>query len=637
MSDHPARDPRQGDSQHERGHTETQKESRRQVTTPTSADQPRVTYGGSGYNQPADQGRTSSAHLQERDTQSPRQDPGDQADQSSQAWSMGGHSYQHIGPLSISGPAQPQTRVATWVSSVRAASPIDPHTTTASDVESHYSGPSNPSRQPSPDRQDLLYILPPGTQLPERLEREERENQVVIVENSRRNRRREEREGRRDVNNGAGFLVEPGYRELRHDSGRVLSAPNTRIQKSKSPTNTTNDRRLRHNPTVNHQEKKETSKAKTKKPLPSYLQRNKADAASDPNRKTWLFKFPRELLHHISSYLSPESAICLTLTCKLALHTLGTSWWEDEGIRKRWYVDPTTMSVPRTLLMELLCRDAEELGLEFCKACNTLHPPLKRPNEHRQTKLTKYCWGQDAIIDYLPQGKDGLGYGLVFDHIKQAMSTASPDSSVPIEHLSGSFRVPHPYLNYSVSSSARRIEGNLVLRHEYCFSHSSRAVLKATDILDLPFRICPHQTVIVEPPPKNRYIRNSNSNGPLFTHSIVSAFPVLRRAGVPKPCVFRKSTPLERQMMFSADNGEDVIFKCRSCATKWKVEYLRGSDGEGRAEIRIAVYHCFFKELYSAARCWPWLVRREGELLGEGKRNSEYWSQGRSYSDFKID
>ncbi|KAI0148248.1 hypothetical protein F4776DRAFT_306400 [Hypoxylon sp. NC0597] len=417
----------------------------------------------------------------------------------------------------------------------------------------------------------------------------------------------------------------------------LRSTTTSRVQKSKASTSTTSSRRLRK-ATVENQGQSDTSRLKPKKASPSYLQRSEDQASSDPNRNTRLFALPREIIQEISSHLPIESTICFTLTCKLALHILGTSCWEDERIRKRWIRDSITALVPRTSFLELLHRDVEGAGLKFCKACNTLHPPLKKPSEHRQTKLTKYCWGQAAIVDYLPQSEDGLGFSLVFYHIKEVMASTPPDSNGPIEYLSGSFRVPHPHLNYTVSSSARRINGNLILRHDYHFSPlSSKTPLKATDILDLSFRICPHQTTSRDAPPQNRYIKSSKLNGPLFTHSIVSSFPTSKRTGVPKTSAFRPPTSLESKQMASVDNDEAVIFKCRSCPTKWQVKYSSSNARDEREELVATVFHCFHKDIYSAAKSWRFFVRREGGLLGEGKRNSEFWSQGRTYPDFKIE
>ncbi|KAI0833939.1 hypothetical protein F5Y06DRAFT_181572 [Hypoxylon sp. FL0890] len=376
---------------------------------------------------------------------------------------------------------------------------------------------------------------------------------------------------------------------------------------------------------------------KSEETVPSYLQRSEADASSDTNRKTLFVVFPCEIIQEILSYLRLESVICLTLTCKLALHVLGTSSWEDETIRKRRRRDPPTKLVPRRSFLELLSRDVEGTGWVFCKACNTLHPPPKRPSEHHKTKLTKCCWGPDGIVDYLPQGEDGLGYSLVWPHIKVAMTSTSLDSTEPIDYLSGSFLVPHPYLNYTVSSSARRVNGNLILRHDYNFSPLlPEPPLKATDIIDLPFRICPHQTTSRDPPPENNYT-DSKLNGPLLTHSIVSAFPVSKRTNAPESDAFRKPTPVESRLMASAGNDEEIIFRCRFCPTKWRVAYARGNKSDRRDELIVAVFHCFYKQLSSAARYWHWFVRREGVSLGRERRNSEFWSPGRFYRDFKMD
>ncbi|KAI1445267.1 hypothetical protein F5Y02DRAFT_128368 [Annulohypoxylon stygium] len=430
--------------------------------------------------------------------------------------------------------------------------------------------------------------------------------------------------------------------ETRRQTGRVLRSTTSRIQQSQTSSSTS--RNLSRGAVVETGKQPRTSKApraskiskvKTGKPVPSYLQRSDADATSDPNQGSLLFAFPREIIREISSFLPLESLICLTLTCKLALHVLGTSSWKDELITKRWGTDDATRSMPRLNFIKLLGRDVEELGIVPCEACNTLHLPLKKPSEHRQTKLTKYCWGQFAIVEYLPQNEVGLGYSLVFDHIKHVMASTPDDSNSPIDYLAGSFQVPHPYLNYTVSSSARRINRNLVLRHDYCFT-SAKQSLKAADILELPFRICPHQTTCTDQSTASRYMRDWISNGPLFTHSIASAFPTAPKAKTAKTSVFRKPTVQEQRQMTSANQDRDFIFKCRSCPTKWRVRYT-GGGGNVRDELTVSVFHCFSKELYSAANSWRWFVRREGHVLGKGKRNSEFWSVGRTYPDFAIE
>ncbi|KAI0008411.1 hypothetical protein F4779DRAFT_450955 [Xylariaceae sp. FL0662B] len=384
------------------------------------------------------------------------------------------------------------------------------------------------------------------------------------------------------------------------------------------------------------EEPKAATRRRAKKPLPSYFQRSAADESLDPNQHIRLFALPREVIREIASKLHPESAVCLTLTCKLALHILGCSCWTDESVQKRWNRNPETNIEHRPLLLELLYRDIQTPGYELCPRCCTLHPPLKRPSEHPRTPMTKYCWGQDAVIDYLPRSEDGRGYSLVFAHIKSVLSSTSPDSGSPIEYLSGSFEVPHHRLHYTVSTSARWTNGNLILQHDYTFRpFSPKTPLKATDVLDLPFRICPHQSTTTERPPHNRYTPDKRPNGPLLTHSIVAVLPVSQQTGVAKPAAFRKPTSSEQLMMSSADRGEEVTYRCRGCPTKWQVDY--GLADGVRRELRIRVFHCFYKELHMAARVWPWFVRREGELLGKDKRNSEFWSQGRTYVDFRIE
>ncbi|KAH8204186.1 hypothetical protein TruAng_001606 [Truncatella angustata] len=377
---------------------------------------------------------------------------------------------------------------------------------------------------------------------------------------------------------------------------------------------------------------------KPKKALASYFQPSQNEA-SDPNRRAALFTVPVEMLRAISSHLPPASAVCLTLTCKLAVQTLGTTSWNDERVRRRRYLDYHMGRHHRSSLIELLFHDLRPLDMIYCERCTTIHGPLKRPSAHRETKLTKYCWGQDAIIDYYPKSELG-GYSLVFDHIKHVIETTSPNSSCPIEYLSGSFQIPNPNLHYTLSTSSRGINGNIIIRHDYVFRTSSpKMPLKVTDVLGLPLRICPHQSTTTMTPPSGRYTRNPSPNGPLFTHSIAYAFPVSQRTGVPQNKIFRKPTPLEEQMLRSLDLGEEKIMRCRCCPTKWDVNYseARASSTAGRGELTITVWHCLYSQLYMAARVWPWFVRREGQLLGKSKMNTEFWSQTRSFADFKTD
>ncbi|KAI1502925.1 hypothetical protein F5X99DRAFT_377003 [Biscogniauxia marginata] len=429
----------------------------------------------------------------------------------------------------------------------------------------------------------------------------------------------------------------------KQNSDRVLRSTrnDSRVQKSKDSTsNPASNRRslranIRHENVQGQVQKHRAPRTKTKKPQHSYLLWSETDVSLDTNRKAWLLALPREIVQKIASHLPPESTICLTLSCKLALHILGTASWTDDSIRQRWSRDPGTRGEHRASFIELLSRDLKPLGFEPCARCNTLHPPLKKPSEHRYAQLTKYCWGQSAAIDYLPQGVDGTGYGLVLEHIIHTLDSTSPESTSPIEYLSGSYEVPSPAFNYTISSCGRRVNGNLIIQHDYAFRPlSPKTPLKAVDILSLPLRICPHQSTTTEAPPQNRYLTDNRRNGPLLTHAIASAFPASKRVGIAKAASFRDPTALEQQMMSAADGSKDVTYRCRACPTKWKVEYGRGSNGD---ELKIGVFHCFYRELYVACRTWPCFVRREGYLLGKDTRNSEFWSRSKSSPDFKIE
>jgi hypothetical protein len=102
----------------------------------------------------------------------------------------------------------------------------------------------------------------------------------------------------------------------------------------------------------------------------------------------------------------------------------------------------------------------------------TLHPPLKPPRGHRETKLTKHCFGWWSSIDYLPNDEFG-GYNLLWEHIAEARNSLNLESEVkigsPIEILDGNFTVRHERLNYTLISSGRQLGKNLVLKHEHIY------------------------------------------------------------------------------------------------------------------------------------------------------------------------
>ncbi|KAI0016594.1 hypothetical protein F4780DRAFT_672687 [Xylariomycetidae sp. FL0641] len=386
---------------------------------------------------------------------------------------------------------------------------------------------------------------------------------------------------------------------------------------------------------------KSNPKVLTTKKATRKQQRIKDDGEPDPNTRTRLLILPPELLQDIASYLPLESLVCLTLSCKLAGRTLGNGSWQHRSIRKRWEPDPETGLDHRRPLMELLIRDIAPLGYEMCVGCNTLHPPLRKPGDHRPTKLTKYCWGQDAVIDYLLHTESDR-YSLVLAHIRHVLDNTAPESTASIPYLANSFDGSAKNLKYTVTSSGRRIKGNVVLKHEYVFqSNTARPQLRLSHILGLPFRICPHQSTEQMPAQPNMHMdtnpggcRNTaKRNKPLFTHSLASVFPTSLRTGMPKKDAFQDPSPKELEMMMAANRQPgNCLFHCRACPTKWKVEYNTRNGGE----LKVTAWHCFFGDRWSALKMWPWFVRREGKSLGPSTRNSEFWSQSRTIRAFEI-
>jgi hypothetical protein len=376
-------------------------------------------------------------------------------------------------------------------------------------------------------------------------------------------------------------------------------------------------------------------KKRVKKEHPSYLQRSH-ETGNGPNRNIQLLNLPRDIFNEITSWLEPDALTCLSLTCKDILSIVGGKSWA-ECRPKRQYWDQTKRLwtvVFRQSLIPLLGRDAPHLTL--CDVCMTLHPPLKPPREHRETKLTKPCFGPWSTIDYLPS--DELGrYNLLWEHIVEArksLTLGSEDNvGSPIELLDGNFTVRYERLNYTLNSSGQQIGKNLVLKHEHIFHGVNlRSPLRVTDIITLPVRLCPHQTTSTQKPQPGRYTKGRLPSG-LLTHSISTAAPPSLRAGIPTPSMFNNPAPSETKQMDSVVSGVNGLWTCRACPTKWHVQH----SGEGAGELKITAWHSFGDTAYRAQEYWKMLVRREMSNLGDEKRNSEFFVATKQYLDFAID
>lgn len=364
-----------------------------------------------------------------------------------------------------------------------------------------------------------------------------------------------------------------------------------------------------------------------KSPTFAFLARHQDIINADPNRQLRLFALPTELIQRIATHLPLSSVICLTLTCKEAAETVGTQSWATMKKEDR-------SSVYRYDFIELLARDWGD-RLEYCQRCDTLHPPLPPPRNHRATKLTKRCFGQDAMIDYLPQDAS-QGYGPVLIHITNAIEetkdfASKGDVGPLLETLSGSFEITKRDLSWSIDSTGQRIDGNLVLKHVHTFRSRTSKRISATDLLTLPIRLCPHQSTATSTPQPSQYInsRCAEQNGRLLTHVIASAFPELDQSRV-DVSTLGPLTPSEQAQVSASKAGEKIYWRCRSCPTKYRVQQCQN-------KFVITSWHSFGRDMYRAMRYWKWLVRRTGTTLGPDKRNDEWWSPSRTVPDFMCE
>jgi hypothetical protein len=360
-----------------------------------------------------------------------------------------------------------------------------------------------------------------------------------------------------------------------------------------------------------------------KPPALAFLARSQDIINADPNRQNRLFSLPKELLEQIACHLPLASVICLTLTCKEAAEFIGTESWARYKKEKQWLMDTVQFH-------ELLARDWGDI-LDYCLRCNTLHPPLQPPRSHRETKLTKWCFGQDAMIDYLPQ--DAVhGYNPLFVHIANAMEDseefASKGCKGPlVDTLSGDFTITKRSLSWRLVSSAQRVDGNLVLRHVHTLQTTADGNLNGTDLLDLPIRLCPHQSTTRHVPERSHYIKGkcSEINSRFLSQVITSVLPPAAQQKVDLSSL--KDLAPSEQAQWAENSEVAAIWHCRFCPTKYSVQ----CSGN---QLLINTWHSFGRDIYHASKYWKWLVRRTGTTLGTDKRNDEWWSPSRTVPDF---
>lgn len=346
-----------------------------------------------------------------------------------------------------------------------------------------------------------------------------------------------------------------------------------------------------------------------------------AKSGPDPNANSILFRLPREIFLLVAGFLPVESLICLSLTCKGALQVIGRECWESPDIRKR---SIRFYNEARWNLIQCLARDSGP-RLTKCDFCTSLHPHMLPPKLHCKTGRTKKCLSEWGLIDYFPQVKsdvEGPGYSLVYPHIQCVF-----DDPSTLDHLVGNFTADNAKLTYRLASGAAWVNGNLILQHMHYFTPKS-GPLRPEDILNLPLQICPHHSTTTGAPTRSLHTPNRAANGPILTHAIATVFPPGHQTNVPSPSVFRAPTPLEKKQIQLAAI-EPVIWNCRGCTTKFRVELENES-------LLITSWHCFGSNLFHAVKYWKWMVRREAFNLGPGKRNSEFWYPSRTVPDFPL-
>lgn len=210
-------------------------------------------------------------------------------------------------------------------------------------------------------------------------------------------------------------------------------------------------------------------------------------------------------------------------------------------------------------------------------------------------------------------------------------SRSTSVQSLPIDLFTGEFTTQLRSLDYHLLSSARWIGRGLVLKQEHRL-RSSTGSLQSIDVTTLAFHICAHLSTTTSPPPTRRHTKRQDPNGPLLTHAISTAFPRNFRRGIAGPKTFRPPSPAEQAQITASAHNKGYIWRCRSCPTKFRVEYCSSNN-----RLDVTEWYFFGKELYKALEYWKMFVRREGTTLGPKTRNSEFYVVSRGIPDFAIE
>ncbi|KAL3464526.1 hypothetical protein BJX64DRAFT_92278 [Aspergillus heterothallicus] len=351
-----------------------------------------------------------------------------------------------------------------------------------------------------------------------------------------------------------------------------------------------------------------------------------------------LVSLPREILAYIAMYLPAESQVCLTLTCHEALERLGRASWArfTAGNTRRSHgtINP---------LFSLLRRDLP--GYFDCSTCGIMHPPLKPPRAHRKTKYTDRCFYRDTGVDFWPRTEDS-GYSLVLPHITSTRQpVAVPQNVNPIALFAGDFTSRHGDVEYRLVSSGRWVgmRRNIVITQEHRLkSVTPGAVLCATDITRMPFRVCAHLSTTTEPPPPVDQGRSAyRRNGSMLFDAITRAFPdTLRSEDGPEARTFRRFTGREidqyREAAAGEEQGDDTyIWRCTACPTKFRIEHNANCiDG---SELVVTAWHHFGADPREQYEFWTMFGLRTGPGLPPKVRNCEFFVTERRIPDFETE
>lgn len=210
-------------------------------------------------------------------------------------------------------------------------------------------------------------------------------------------------------------------------------------------------------------------------------------------------KLPVEVQQHIASFLTPESAACLTLCSKSLQRVVGQQSW--------FALRTTDQKKARLSFLMALQRDLRDWLL--CYHCEKLHPFDLKPYPYTPWpfRYEHPCFHADGLLDLLPS------FALRFSYVHMIMKLHQQHATenIFLESLSHALSSVHNHHVSHSHTSARITNSNLLVKLEL------RILLRHGEdfgqIRGLCRNVCPHWRAVVDDNNLAKIIRCQMSHG----------------------------------------------------------------------------------------------------------------------------